>query len=139
MTSACIRTGARLRAWLGQRCPIWAGDTETRAVKLALAFRRGVFFVNCPPASSVGSRRFRAVSVVAKTTPGKPAREVELVAPTTESPRTGGLGLVVREISGFNQIEYKFGGWLSRELLGLGGPSLGSLGRAWGELPGWVG
>ncbi|KAL4720252.1 hypothetical protein ACJJTC_007788 [Scirpophaga incertulas] len=99
----------------------------------------GGFLVNCPPASSVGSRRFRAVSVVAKNHPRETGSRGRARRALHESPRTGGLGLIVREISGFNQIEYKFGGWLSRELLGLGGPSLGSLGRAWGELPGWVG
>ncbi|KAL4708705.1 hypothetical protein ACJJTC_017384 [Scirpophaga incertulas] len=68
----------------------------------------------------------------------KPACLIELGAPSTGNPRTGSLGPIVPEISGFNQIGYEFGDGLSRELLVLGAPSLGSLGRARGELPGRI-
>ncbi|KAL4705309.1 hypothetical protein ACJJTC_018995 [Scirpophaga incertulas] len=58
----------------------------------------------------------------------------KLGAPSTGNPKTGSLGPIVPEISGFNQIGDEFGDGLSRELLELGAPSLGSLGRARGGL-----
>ncbi|KAL4706444.1 hypothetical protein ACJJTC_004985 [Scirpophaga incertulas] len=130
-------TGCRGRRAAGRRAES-RFERQNRANTLEIK-RGGVFFGYCPPTSSAGFCRLRAVSVVSETTHWKPACEVELTAPSTESPRTGSLGLVVPEISGFNQISYEFGDGLSRELLALGGPSLGSLGRARGELSGGVG
>ncbi|KAL4703120.1 hypothetical protein ACJJTC_000179 [Scirpophaga incertulas] len=69
----------------------------------------------------------------------KPPLGNQLAGWGSSRPGTGSLGPIVPEISDINQIEYKFGDWLSRGLLVLGGPSLGSLGRARGELPGGLG